>query len=276
MNLDDNKWAISTLLAVLALVIPIMLYLVSLPDKSLTYQIISKSELIGTNISVDDLVIKIKDQPIKEAYIYLIKILNEGAEPITKNDFERPMFLRFVDGTKIFHVKFKNKKPDNLSLTYAIEENVISINPFLFNPADEFDIEILSSSDTRPAIDARIAGITNVDELLPTGDSNTRKIITLLLTFSLLVFYSKHARLVVSSSGNLNETKQKIINALLSITCAFSSVSLLRSVLDIDDNKALVLGAMIIPATLGMFLAKSEIKYNKSLNLTGTENAPPS
>ena len=87
-------------------------------------------------MSIDDLVIKIKDQPIQEANIYLLKILNEGAEPITQNDFERPMHLRFNNGTKIFHVKLKNKKPDNLSVTYAIKENIISINQFLFNHTD--------------------------------------------------------------------------------------------------------------------------------------------
>jgi hypothetical protein len=278
MSLDNNKWAISTLLAVVGLIIPISLYFHSLPDTSLTYQVISKSELIGTSSQVDGLVIKIKDTPIEKANIYLLKIKNDGTLPITKSDYERDMLIKFAVDENIFNINIKNKYPENLSVIYETNKNTISIKPLLLNPDDEFDVEILSSSDLYPRIDARISGLKNINELLPASERIAKTIVKIMCFFFLIVFYAKHLSISFSNAGRLSNPLVKVSNITLSATCAFSSVAILETIaiFNLQNNKIYIIIALIIPVVIGMQFAKREIEYNKSSNLTGEKDSPSS
>ena len=95
MNLSKYKWVVSTILAILALVVPIVIYMATLTEKTLTYEVKSKSELLGEQYSIDDLNITIKGEPVNEATIHTLNIKNTGSVPIRKNDFERAIFIKF-------------------------------------------------------------------------------------------------------------------------------------------------------------------------------------
>ncbi len=263
--IEKNKWVISVALTFLGVVIPIVLYFASIPERSIVFEVVSKTDLVGSLDGIDGLEITIKDKQIKEASLYLVKLKNTGTEPIMTSDFEKPMLIKL--DSEIFSVKAKDKTPENLTLEYLIEDESILIKPFLFNSDEEFSLEIVSSSKSYPTVDSRIAGISSIKENYPSKNSILKIAISLTLSFILLVFYSKSFWLLIKRKN------QKISNLILGITCSFSSILLAKTVIDIEAYKWYIFASMIVPISLGMYWARLENGYNKSIQPTADASA---
>lgn len=258
--IEKNKWIISVALAFLGVVIPIVLYFISIPERSIVFDVVSKTDLVGSLDGIDGLEITIKEKQVKEASLYLVKLKNTGSEPITVSDFEKPMLIKLDN--EIFSVRAKEKTPKNLSLEYSIEDESVLVKPFLFNSGEEFSLEIVSSSKNYPTVDSRISGISEVKKNYPSEKSTLKIAITLLLSFILLVFYSKSIWLAIKS------TNRKTSHIILGVTCSFSSILLIKTVIDIDAYKWFLFASITVPIALGMYWAKWEIGYNKSIQPT--------
>lgn len=122
---------------------------------------------------------------------------------------------------------------------------------------------MFSSSNAYPDIDARIAGITKITSKFPDSKQYLRHVITFVLSFLLLIFYSKQGRLAFSKRNYSSNLSIRIGNGVLSIVCAFSSVLLLKSVIDIENYKTLVFSLIVIPISLGILWAWKEQKYEE-------------
>lgn len=133
MPQENYKWILSTALAILAVLVPIILYLLSLPEKSLDYEIVSRSELIGEEFPINDLELRIRGESANKVILYTFGITNSGSEPILKDDFERPISINFPDDTKIYLARLKKKQPENLTLKYEFNNNRLLIEPLLLN-----------------------------------------------------------------------------------------------------------------------------------------------
>ena len=258
--IEKNKWIISAALAFLGVVIPIVLYFASMPERSIVFEVVSKTDLVGSLDGIDGLEITIKEKQVKEASLYLIKLKNTGTEPITTRDFEKPMLITFDN--EIFSVKAMEKTPENLTLEYLIEDESIMVKPFLFNSDEEFLLEIVSSSKSFPTVDSRIAGISSIKESFPSENPILKVAITLTLSFVLLVFYSKSFWLL------LKRKNQKASNTILLVTCSFSSILLVKSVIDIETYKWYLFASIVVPITLGIYWARLESGYNKPIQPT--------
>jgi|TARA_R110001599_G_scaffold350336_1_gene580312 hypothetical protein len=262
---EKNKWIVSIALAFLGVVIPIALYFNSIPERVIVFEVVSKTDLVGSLDGVDELEIFIREKPVKEAYLYLVKLKNSGTEPITVSDYEKPIQIKY-DG-EILSVKAKEKIPTNLSLDYLVKDEVVSINPFLFNSEEEFSLEIVSSSENYPSVESRIAGISEIQESYPSEKSTLNLVITLALSFTLLVFYAKSLRQFIEKIKQVG-LSEKIALCTLSMTCALSSILLAKTVIDIETYKWAVYSSIVIPIYLGMYWARLEIRYNKSIQPT--------
>ncbi|MCD9511542.1 hypothetical protein [Photobacterium phosphoreum] len=163
--LKEQKGKISTFLAFLGIVIPILISIISIPERSITYEVESKTNLVSSLDGVDGLQISMDGTPVKEAVLYIIKFKNTGTESINVKDFEKDMSLYFDD--RIFSVETKAMKPDNLSLKYFMKGNNISIKPLLFNAGDSFFLEIITATSIYPTIDFRISGVSEIEEIYP-------------------------------------------------------------------------------------------------------------
>ncbi|MFC1519648.1 hypothetical protein ACFL6Z_08000 [Pseudomonadota bacterium] len=262
---EKNKWIISIALAFLGVVIPIALYFNSIPERIVVFEVVSKTDLVGALDGVDELEISIKEKQVKEAYLYLVKLTNTGTEPIMVSDYEKPIQIKF-DG-EILSVKAKEKIPTNLSLDYLVEGESVLVNPFLFNSEEEFSLEIVSSSKNYPSVASRIAGISEIKESYPSERSTIKLAITLTLSFILLVFYAKSFRQFFEKLKQKG-VSEKLTLFILSMTCAFSSVLLAKTVIDIEAYRWTVYSSIVIPITLGMYWARLEFRYNKSIQPT--------
>ena len=256
--MDKSRWAISTVLATLAIIVPILLFLSTQSDKSLTYQVISKTELVGTIDSVEDIEIKIRGEIVHNAAIYLLKIHNSGTDPIKPRDFEKPIVVKHTDETIILNVHIKNKSPDNISVNHRIEGSSISIDPLLLNPDDSFEVEVLSTSQEFPIIDSRIAGIKSVEILLPDETKIGRKIFLLTISILLLIFYSKSFYHAISKGYG---TSSRVINFTLGATCGFSSAHIVTDFIDLEGNYFIQIFAIFVTVAVGILLAKFDNQF---------------
>lgn len=262
---ENPKLRLSTVLKVLAVLVPIILYLLSLNEKSLEYVIVSRSELIGEEFLVKDLELKIKGESVNKVMLYTFRIRNSGSVPIKKDDFERPISINVPDDTKIYLARLKKKLPENLTPKYEINNNKLLIEPLLLNSDEEFEMELFSSSNAYPTIDARIVGISKIKEKFAVLEQSTVRSIMLVLSFLLMIIYSKSAFLALLKGVYSSNLLIRLGHGLLSLVCGISSILFLTIVIDIANNKILFFSLSLIPILLGVLWYLKEEKYNKKI-----------
>lgn len=262
---ENPKLRLSTVLKVLAVLVPIILYLLSLNEKSLEYVIVSRSELIGEEFLVKDLELKIKGESVNKVMLYTFRIRNSGSVPIKKDDFERPISINVPDDTKIYLARLKKKLPENLTPKYEINNNKLLIEPLLLNSDEEFEMELFSSSNAYPTIDARIVGISKIKEKFAVLEQSTVRSIMLVLSFLLMIIYSKSAFLALLKGVYSSNLLIRLGHGLLSLVCGISSILFLTIVIDIANNKILFFSLSLIPILLGVLWYLKEEKYNKKM-----------
>ena len=261
MSIYSHKWKISTGLAIAAIALPIVLFIISIEDKNLEYEIISHSELVGKKILVEGLQIKMKGETIDTLSIHSLKIQNSGSKPILTSDFEKPLSIYFKNKAKIFSIIVKKKNPENLSLTSRIIDNCLLIDPLLLNPGDEFEIDVYSSSNEHPTINARIAGISNIARKSPESKDDLRRLISAVLLCFILLFYGKSLVLAVPIIGKPSKLSIRIDRIALFLICGGSAGLILSKIFEIKSITSMPVVLSIIPVWLGCLWGIIE-KYN--------------
>jgi len=259
MNIKGRSSNLSIFLMLMGIIVPVALYFFTLPGKTLSYQVISKSALIGSHDSIENIEIKIKGEVVDSAVIYLLKIKNSGTEPIKPKDFERPIVIKFAEKARIFNAQVKNKLPENISTSLKVSGNKLSIAPLLLNPNDEFIVEVLSASRKYPVFDSRIAGVQITEQILPKETARLNRIL-LTVGFLLLIFYGRSFWVAVEKDTQI---LVRGINIVLGLTCVFSAIILTDDIITIESIKhniwlVLLLGGIAVG--VGGFLAKKEKK----------------
>jgi hypothetical protein len=261
---ENPKLKLSTVLKVLAVLVPIVLFLLSLTEKSLEYEIISRSELIGEEFPVKDLELKIKGESINKVMLHKFRIRNSGSEPIKKDDFERPISINVPDDTKIYLARLNKKLPENLTPKYELNNNKLLIEPMLLNSNDEFEIELFTSSNEYPTIDARVVGISKIRKKFAGLEPSVVRSIMLVLSFFLMTIYSKFAYLAISKGVYSSNLLIRLGYGISSLVCGISSTIFLKILVDIANNQILFFSLSLIPVLLGLLWAFKEEKYNKN------------
>lgn len=264
MPLEKHKWLISTVLAVLALLVPIIIFLFSTSKKAFDFEIRSRMEITEDSISVDGLKITINEEVVENIYVYAVKISNSGSEPILKGDFEKPLSIYVSEDSSIYSAKKKRTYPENLSLDFKVKNNRLIILPMLLNPSDEYEIDLYSSSSEYPKVDARIAGISRVNSTCPDSKKLLKKITTAVLSFLLMIFYAKYLRLAIPVRTYNRRVPYIFNNAVLGLTCGYASIQLFKNQFGLVD-KIIIIALSLIPVTIGIYCAYRERKYNKAI-----------
>lgn len=249
---ENKKWIVSSILTFLGVLIPILIYFYSIPEKNIKFEILSRTDLVDSLNGIDNMEIIINKNQIKEAYLYIAKFKNIGSEEIAVSDYEKPISI--ILESEIFSFKIKDITPKNLSLSYSINNNKIEIKPFLFNPDEEFTIEIVTASKVFPQIDSRIAGISKIEESYP-----NHKLIEILNAFVAFILISIYVNLMhkcVYSSNNF----KKITRLISALTAAYSSIVILKSIDMFNSSLELKLIFAISTCIIGILLFKYEQK----------------
>lgn len=164
--LRDPMWQfIGAIVAFIAIIITIIIYLKQRRNKLLNFEIISRTPLLSIEDEIKgNLQILYNGNPIEQVHLIVIKFINSGNTPITSNDFEIPINFKFGEESQIFTAEITEKNPTNLRASITIEGNSIVIDPTLLNSGDSITIKTLVSRFVDIDIDGRIIGVKEIKE----------------------------------------------------------------------------------------------------------------
>ena len=137
------------------------------PVKALTCDVITAGPLVSVEDNVSNRIQIVFDHvPVPNVKFAVVKIANPGNIPIDKSDFERPLSLRFGDGTaksNILTAQLLNTHPNNLGATYKISGDTVTLDPLLLNPSDTITVKVIYTGQSENMnLDARIVGVSEV------------------------------------------------------------------------------------------------------------------
>ncbi len=172
--LRDPLWQfIGVLVAVIAIIVSIYIYILQKRKKDLTYCVVAKAPLLTVDEALEKKVkIYYQDTLIRDVFLLLINILNKGNEPIKRDDFVEPLTFSFGENTKILNAEISESIPTKIKLNLKIIENILEVHPVLLNAKDEFTIKLLIAQfDGLIEPGGSICGVKTIREIVKTNTS---------------------------------------------------------------------------------------------------------
>ena len=167
--LKDPVWQfIGVVIAVIALIATVIIYVIDRPVKRLQVRILSNSPLISVNTDISSQIqILYKDKPVQTLSLILLRFENVGNEPIKETDYSEPIRILLSPESEVGEVTIQETKPAGIDLNpRVIATNQIEITKALLNPGDQVVVKILAlNNDGTLDVEARIAGISNLEIL---------------------------------------------------------------------------------------------------------------
>ena len=190
MKLSNRSLSIiATAASVAAIVIPVVLYLLQVPNKSMTCFLISEARILNVDeLGLPDITMTYKGESISRLDAATIEIKNSGNTPITRQDFDRDAYIIFGQGARVIRTEVTNQSPDNLRPTIEVQDNRILMKPILLNPGDSFSVEsLVRGKYEAPTVDMRIRGITDIELMSIQHDPSKRRRLVFLSVTGLIL-----------------------------------------------------------------------------------------
>lgn len=167
--LRDSIWTfVGALLAMVAIVVSIFIYVRQKPRKRLRVERVTGVPLVrGSSQGIDGLQVSFKGKPLTGASIVIAEISNSGNHPIQSNDFETPICLVFEQQTELLAASVLETQPAGIPAFAEIKGSSAILAPLLLNPNDTVVLRILLAegvSEFKPF--ARIAGVSTIESRL--------------------------------------------------------------------------------------------------------------
>jgi hypothetical protein len=153
------------IVGVAAIIVAVILSRTQRRKKSLSGDLLSETALLRRQEELEGrLQIFFDSKPIKDAYLLVVKFVNDGNTPITQTDFEGPLYIRLGKEAHVLIADVSAKKRESLKPQILTEIGSISIKPLLLNPRDSFNLKAIVSQYEPKSfrIDGRIAGIEEI------------------------------------------------------------------------------------------------------------------
>jgi len=160
---NPTFWQIVSLFAVLTIG-AITIYQ-QFSKKSLAYIVLSEIPLLSINKAIKSkLEIYFDGTPIKDVYLVVLKIINNGRLPISSKDYEEPLSFNFGQNANILEADIVDKSPPILKpkFSYRTPPNKISFEPFLLNKKDFITIKLIIDQYDRIISEGRIVGVPDI------------------------------------------------------------------------------------------------------------------
>jgi hypothetical protein len=223
-------WIISVILPIAAVVVPILLFLIESKEKEISYEISGRTELVGVHLPSEEVSITYAGKSVSHLELISIKISNSGNIPIKREDFDRPLKIKFKEESEVFVVRVGPSFPNNLRPTIKTEPGLVQITPLLLNPGDNYTIEVITSAkEQEPEIDVRIAGIQFPKFIKRAGIKTPDilqkfRLVALVISFALYAFL--FGTLLKPIRASLGIKIQKIEAFIATMSAAFISALL--------------------------------------------------
>ncbi len=144
--LRDPVWQfVGALLALIALLVSIYLFVLQRKKKSLVYDILILTPILGVKDKIVEGNVRIffGRMPVKNVHLLVLKISNNGTVPIKTTDFEEPLTFHFGKDAKVLSVDIAVTIPPTLKPMLNVKPNYIVVEPTLLNAGDTAVLKIL-------------------------------------------------------------------------------------------------------------------------------------
>lgn len=161
----DSIWQfVGAIIAVIALGISVIFFILQRNKKSLSYDVLSNISLLYAREEIqDELQILYKGISVKNVSLLILKIINDGNQPIKTTDFEKPLSFTFSQNTQVLSAEVFKVSPENLEVVIENQNDRITLNPLLFNNGDFISLKIiLNNFERKIKADTRIIGVKDV------------------------------------------------------------------------------------------------------------------
>jgi hypothetical protein len=163
--IDLKDPVLQLLIALVAIVIPFVIYLLQRQKKALSYSLVSTTHLLTDHEEFEGkLQVLYEGQPTQNISLLILKFINSGNVPIASNDYERQVSILLGENSKILSAVVIEMEPKNLDAEAIIDDNRIKIKEILLNPKDAITLKILVSNFDNFSIDGRIIGVKEIDD----------------------------------------------------------------------------------------------------------------
>ncbi len=194
-NKGDNKmdfirdplWQfVGAVLAVLAIIISIALFLFQRRTKTLAYEVISRTAVLSASEEIaGKLQILFQGETVRKVHLLVLRLVNNGNVPITSADYEREVSFVFSDCEKILSAEISETTPSKLLAEIVIKEKSISIKPLLLNPGDSIAVKtLISGFEGSIDVDGRVIGVNTIGKKTETKSWSFAVMIIGLIVFS--------------------------------------------------------------------------------------------
>lgn len=160
----DWKFLVMLAATLAGVVAPILLWRADLESRSLRFVVLSRASLqptVGTE--VPDLKVTLNGVELSSPTLTVVRLSNDGAQPIPASDFEGKIRLVIAAPAKLVRASVTEVSPTDLSPSLTKESNSILIAPMLLNPGDSITFALLTSGTPKTMESkARIAGLRTV------------------------------------------------------------------------------------------------------------------
>jgi hypothetical protein len=166
--LRDPIWQfIGAIVALVTVLISVAIYIAQRRRKDLSFEILANVPLLTVEEdSVGELQLLFREVPVKRTRLFLARIVNTGNVPVTGEDYDAPITLRFSDRVQVLSAVITEQSPRNLSVSAQTATTQVSFSKTLLNPGDSFSCRVLVSNYSKGfAIESRVAGVSEVRPL---------------------------------------------------------------------------------------------------------------
>lgn len=165
--LRDPMWQfVAALLAAIAILVSIILYLKQRRRKALSYEILSRTPLLSVKEEIKkQLKILYDGKPVRQVHLVVVRIVNSGNTPILSTDYERLISLNFGEEANVLTAEIVKTDPDSIQASFNVEGKSVVLTPTLLNTGDSFTLKMLITKFGEVKVDGRIVGVKEIQEL---------------------------------------------------------------------------------------------------------------
>jgi hypothetical protein len=175
---------LSAVLALVAIIVPVGIYYLGKPNKSLQILVSQPISLIDVRPEApQDIQVLYKGEPIKNLYLLPVRIANSGNQPIEETDYKQPLIFTLSPDYRLIDVTIASSDPDNIGMTITkTSEQNAQASTTLLNQGDSMSASFFIIGENKEAllenfsISGRIFGVREIKPVLSTDQIITTSV----------------------------------------------------------------------------------------------------
>jgi len=210
---------VGAFLAALGLFVTVVQPYLSRNRKQLNYRVLLTFPIRSEDLLPNDILNLKISKPIHDGYSFVIRFISLGNDPITRQDYERPITIELGKDAQIIKTEIIQVHPEDLEIEFINQtDNSVTIRPILLNSGDYFAIKfMINCFDETINIKGRIIGIS---EFRNHEDDSRHSALVAFLGAILLLIYA------ASSIWSLQLFSNVVTNIWMSLFIGVSGILL--------------------------------------------------